>query len=647
MWAQQEAPALWNLQPPTDPEGFLLTGAGERLEHKQLDLGLSISRSLFLAPVDLADSHLTATELQRSRFAFSLAYAPLRELQFSLQLPFYADSSPSLVIPLEGNLEEQLVTGLGDLQLGLFVPLVRHGLRYPARGGPTAAGLYSHLKLPTGAANYMPGTGLMSVELGGAIEGGSRLHRMFNVSVAVWAPTQERTQPAVRLQTRLGGAYTLVPHSLEGMAELGFGVEALPVPALSSQTRLDALLGMRWRSMQGFSISLGGGIAWAPEQPLSVQALVGVHQQLPPNSVDRDFDDVVDYKDVCLNEPEDRDRFDDSDGCPELDNDQDGLLDTLDRCPLVAEDLDGFKDADGCPELDNDEDGISDVLDNCPIDAEDLDQFEDQDGCPELDNDKDGLLDTHDRCPLLAEDRDGFEDQDGCPDPDNDQDGVLDTVDQCLSRPEDIDQFQDEDGCPDPDNDNDGLLDADDLCPIEPEDPSSNTDPDGCPASRKVIKRGDYLLVLSPLYFDPLNMGLLQRSRGVVDVVADVLKQEPADSRFLVEIFAEQRGDITLLLPQSMSRARVLMQALEERGIERTRLSAAGYDGPPSYQSAGSRVLWPLVLIKVLPPDDRLRANPAGVLPAPASAPAPAPAPASAPASAPAPASASAPVIRP
>jgi OOP family OmpA-OmpF porin len=82
------------------------------------------------------------------------------------------------------------------------------------------------------------------------------------------------------------------------------------------------------------------------------------------------------------------------------DRDGDGLNDNVDKCPDDPEDKDGFEDDDGCPDLDNDGDGIKDVVDKCPLDPEDADKFEDEDGCPDLDNDKDGLSDKIDKCPI-------------------------------------------------------------------------------------------------------------------------------------------------------------------------------------------------------------------------------------------------------
>jgi large repetitive protein len=134
---------------------------------------------------------------------------------------------------------------------------------------------------------------------------------------------------------------------------------------------------------------------------------------------------------------------------PVADADGDGVRLPADRCPDEAEDRDGFEDEDGCPESDNDKDGVPDAKDRCPADAEDRDGFEDEDGCPESDNDKDGILEPKDQCPDKAEDLDHWQDEDGCPESDNDQDGLADAQDKCPNEPESKNGKDDEDGCPD------------------------------------------------------------------------------------------------------------------------------------------------------------------------------------------------------
>jgi outer membrane protein OmpA-like peptidoglycan-associated protein len=125
---------------------------------------------------------------------------------------------------------------------------------------------------------------------------------------------------------------------------------------------------------------------------------------------------------------------------PVLDRDHDGIPDPVDKCPTEPEDKDGFQDEDGCPDLDNDQDGIPDKADKCPNQPEDKDGFEDEDGCPDPDNDKDGLLDEDDKCP----DKPGPKENAGCPDTDRDGDTVVDRLDKCP----DIPGPPDNDGCP-------------------------------------------------------------------------------------------------------------------------------------------------------------------------------------------------------
>jgi OmpA-OmpF porin, OOP family len=138
---------------------------------------------------------------------------------------------------------------------------------------------------------------------------------------------------------------------------------------------------------------------------------------------DNDGDGIADVDDRCPDIPGPADNG----GCPvgiANDRDGDGIPDDLDKCPDEPEDKDGFQDEDGCPDLDNDHDGILDIDDLCPNEPEDKDGFEDADGCPDLDNDHDGIPDKDDKCPNQPETYNGVEDADGCPDH-----GVVTTTD--------------------------------------------------------------------------------------------------------------------------------------------------------------------------------------------------------------------------
>jgi hypothetical protein len=83
-------------------------------------------------------------------------------------------------------------------------------------------------------------------------------------------------------------------------------------------------------------------------------------------------------------------------GGPPEDRDGDGIPDDSDKCPEVAEDKDGYQDDDGCVDADNDNDGVPDAQDKCPDEAEDQDGYQDGDGCPDRENDGDGVPDDVD-----------------------------------------------------------------------------------------------------------------------------------------------------------------------------------------------------------------------------------------------------------
>jgi outer membrane protein OmpA-like peptidoglycan-associated protein len=132
-----------------------------------------------------------------------------------------------------------------------------------------------------------------------------------------------------------------------GSATLGPALRYVEVvePAGTRETRL-ALLGLEL----GFST-----------RPISPAPRSVVAQRAPRPSVwtDRDKDGIPDLQDKCPLEPEDRDGFQDEDGCPDPDNDHDGIADAVDRCPNEAEVVNGVADDDGCPD-----EGVIEVHDN-------------------------------------------------------------------------------------------------------------------------------------------------------------------------------------------------------------------------------------------------------------------------------------------
>ncbi|MDJ0764598.1 MAG: OmpA family protein [Myxococcota bacterium] len=266
-----------------------------------------------------------------------------------------------------------------------------------------------------------------------------------------------------------------------------------------------------------------------------------------PSIGDRDFDGIKDDVDQCPDDPEDRDDFEDTDGCPEPDNDRDGRLDVEDDCPLVPEDHDGDADEDGCPERGNDDrdgDGILDEVDQCPDDPEDLDQFEDENGCPDPDNDNDGLLDVNDACPNEPEDMDGYEDLNGCPDPDNDFDRIPDVAD---------------------------------ACPNEAETYNGKDDEDGCPDQGDVVLTGTDIRILKKVYFEYDSAVIKEMSFDILDAVAAAIINNPQIDLIEIQGHADERGDDGYNLRLTGDRAAAVVAYLIKKGVERKKLRSAGY----------------------------------------------------------------------
>lgn len=248
----------------------------------------------------------------------------------------------------------------------------------------------------------------------------------------------------------------------------------------------------------------------------------------------------------------------------QLDRDNDGILDHADLCPDDPEDFDGFEDHDGCPDLDNDGDGISDLMDRCPNEPEDLDGYEDHDGCPDPDNDGDGIADDDDLCPDHA----GPADAEGCPD--TDADGLSDVDDLCplLPGPEVAG------GCPD--DDDDGVADYRDVCPEEPGPADELADyADGCP--KPVWLADGRVAFEEPLAFVTDGAVLRPTARATLAEIADFITAIPQ----LLEIEIQGHIDDSLgeeeALSLTQARAESVLQEIARAGVDPSRLVARGY----------------------------------------------------------------------
>ncbi|MEM9696070.1 MAG: OmpA family protein, partial [Myxococcota bacterium] len=107
-----------------------------------------------------------------------------------------------------------------------------------------------------------------------------------------------------------------------------------------------------------WTVSFGPGVGIVPGYGIPTFRFFAGVRYAPTNN-DRDGDGIPDDEDACPDTPEDRDGYEDSDGCPEedpppepevLDRDRDGVTDVDDKCPDEKETINGIDDDDGCPD---------------------------------------------------------------------------------------------------------------------------------------------------------------------------------------------------------------------------------------------------------------------------------------------------------
>jgi outer membrane protein OmpA-like peptidoglycan-associated protein len=299
---------------------------------------------------------------------------------------------------------------------------------------------------------------------------------------------------------------------------------------------------------------------------------------------DGDGDGIPDAEDACPKEAGPKE----SQGCPVAkDTDGDGIPDDIDRCPLDPEDKDGFQEEDGCPDPDNDGDGIVDKVDACPNEPGAIENR----GCQVTDKDGDGISDGEDRCPDVAgskqfggcpdKDGDGVSDgDDRCPDvagskqlggcPDSDGDGIADPDDKCPmnSGP------KDNQGCPDIDRDGDTILDRLDKCPEQ-----FGAPPDGCPKKYTLLEvKKERIEIKQQVHFATAKFRVLPDSFPLLDQVVQVLNDFPK-MRVSIEGHTDSVGKETFNMRLSQRRAEAVRDYVLSKGIPSDRLEAIGF-GP-------------------------------------------------------------------
>jgi hypothetical protein len=472
---------LRNFHPPADPKGSLYLEPSATPGAGEWNAGAWLSYSYRSVTLEDSNGDRFATPLKHQlSLDYVAAVGVLDSLAVSLSLPtvLYQNGEDAEAVLGDGQLPQ---TALGDAAFGAKATLVPTS----ELGGFGLATL-ARVTAPTGDSRAYVSDGAVTGEL--RLLGELRL-----IAIALQATAgakirgRERTYVGEDFGHDLpwGLGISVRPQAFgldkDGRwtwtAEARGQVAITPEFASGAQSPILAGISARYAvgdvsAIAGVELPLNGAVG-SP----SVRGVLGV--MWAPRFYDQDRDGISDDEDQCAELAEDKDGFEDQDGCTDFDNDDDGVPDDEDRCPTAAEDEDEFQDDDGCPDPDNDSDGVSDAQDKCPNDAGPATGTA-APGCPNKDADGDGVQDGADKCKDQPEDKDGWQDEDGCPDLDNDGDLVPDEEDACPTVRGDARSDAKLNGCPSPDKDGDTFDDSADKCPSQPEDFDGVEDEDGC-----------------------------------------------------------------------------------------------------------------------------------------------------------------------
>lgn len=209
------------------------------------------------------------------------------------------------------------------------------------------------------------------------------------------------------------------------------------------------------------------------------------------------------------------------------------------------------------PPKDRDGDAVLDVDDACPDEA----GLVALRGCP--DKDKDGIADKDDKCPDVA----GVARYNGCKIPDSDKDGINDEEDKCPQQ-SGVARYG---GCPVPDTDGDRVNDEEDKCPTVP----GITANAGCPEVKEEIKTKVEFAARN-IFFNTGSYQLQKKSNAPLNEVAKILKDNPT-LQLDVDGHADASGDAAQNQLLSENRAAAVKDYLVAQGIEKARLTSAGY----------------------------------------------------------------------
>ena len=255
--------------------------------------------------------------------------------------------------PLQDGLGDMATVAGGDLRMSLryrFLGPDKILAHEPPEGWDLA--LQASATLPLGNGRALAGEEAITTTLEALVD-----FHILGIGVGAslgWTHRfRERQLGTVRLRDALHMGVgvelpTIVIPGLSVLTEVRFAFD--PENAFGDEATTPVTLDAGLRYGVGewtMTATAGGGLTSAIGTP-EVRVIAGLNWS--PRTPDKDGDGVPDARDGCPLLAEDRDGFEDHDGCLDPDNDMDFLLDEEDRCPNTPVGDDNDANNDGCPD---------------------------------------------------------------------------------------------------------------------------------------------------------------------------------------------------------------------------------------------------------------------------------------------------------
>ena len=233
-----------------------------------------------------------------------IAAINVSRLRLGVDLPFYVSTNSDVV---------GASNGLGDLSLDL------KGTILDPKTSPFGLALAARTGLPTASVQAPLGSGFPTWEVSGIMDArfGTALLAGNLGYRSLPSETLEDLLWDDQLTWRLGAGYGFNDDLIAGVSLDIAGYATLPLPTQRELYAIEGLLGAWVKPTSELVIrgGLGTGATPAIGAP-DLRAVFAVAYQ-PPHVRDEDADGILDKADDCPEDPEDKDGYRDSDGCPD------------------------------------------------------------------------------------------------------------------------------------------------------------------------------------------------------------------------------------------------------------------------------------------------------------------------------------------